>query len=108
MYLKASGAQRDLESCRSDARLCQLRDMVGVTYLEASRKNYGLAAEHSKRFFDQLSDTAAQVQDPALKGRLDDLLNARDAITAGLAKGDPGVLNNLQALALQTYEGAKR
>jgi len=107
-YLKASGAQRELETCRSDARLCQLRDTVGLAYLEASRKNYGLAAKHSQRFFNQVNETAAEVQDPVLKGRLEDLLGARDAITAGLAKGDPGVLNDLQALALQTHEGARR
>jgi hypothetical protein len=114
-YLKAerssaelSNTKQQLASCRAETRLSQLRDTAAMMYLEATRKNYGTAEEHSRRFFDQVQQATTQTADPAVKKALDDVLKLRDPITAALAKGDPAVLSDLQLVLTNIEAGTKR
>jgi hypothetical protein len=103
-----SNTKQQLASCRVETQLAQLRDTAAMMYLEATRKNYGTAEEHSRRFFDQVQQATTQAADPAVRKSLDDVLKLRGPITASLAKGDPAVLSDLQ-LVLSTIEaGTKR
>ncbi|MDT8067395.1 MAG: hypothetical protein ROO76_04440 [Terriglobia bacterium] len=101
-------AEQQLASCRVETQLSQLRDTAAMMYLEATRKNYGLAQEHSRRFFDQLQQVTAQTTDPAVKTTLDGVLKLRDPITATLAKGDAAVLSDLQLVLTSIQAGTKR
>jgi molecular chaperone GrpE (heat shock protein) len=114
-YLKAqrgraelSNAQQQLTSCRAETQLSKLRDTAAMMYLEAIRKNYGIAQEHSQHFFDQVQQATAQTADPAVKKTLDDILKLRDPITAALAKGDPAVLSDLQSVLTNIQTGTRR
>ena len=77
-------------------------------YLEATRKNYGTAAEYSSRLFERSQQMAANTGDPALRAALEDVLRARNTITAELAKGDPAVVTDLQPIVMRLEEGTKR
>ena len=103
-----SNTKQQLASCRVEMTLSQLRDTAAMMYLEATRRNYGTAEEHSRRFFGQVQEAAAQAVDPAVKKTLDDVLKLRDPITGSLAKGDPAVLSDLQFVLANTEAGTKR
>jgi hypothetical protein len=75
-----------------------------LAYFQANQKDYGLAAGTSTRFFDRTREVVNQTPEPGVKKPLEDLLSLRDTITAGLAKGDPAVLSDLQALFVKTRQ----
>ena len=103
-----SNTKQQLASCRVETQLSQLLGTAAMTYLEATRKNYGLAEEHSRRFFDQVQQATTQAAGPAVRKTLDDVLKLRDPITASLAKGDPAVLSDLQLVLSNIEAGTKR
>lgn len=48
-FLKARRLETELREARQQYAVAQLRDVIGLAYLQASQKNYGLAAETSAR-----------------------------------------------------------
>ena len=103
-YAKAKRLENELRQARQENSLAELRDLAGLAYLQASQKDYGLAAGTSTRFFDRTREAANQTPDSSGRKPLEDLLSFRDKITAELAKGDPGVLNDLQTLFVKTRQ----
>ena len=103
-YAKGKRLENDLRQAQQENRLAQLRDLAGVAYLEASQKNYGLAAGASARFFERTRAVAAQTLQSGGRTALQDLLSGQDKITSLLAKGDPGALDNLQTLFVKTRQ----
>ena len=103
-----SNTEQQLASCRVEMQLSQLRDTAAMMYLETTRRNYGTAQDHSRRFFDQVQQATGQTADPAVKKTLDDVLKLRDPIIAALAKGDPAVLSDLQLVLTNIEAGTKR
>jgi hypothetical protein len=103
-YVKATRLERELGEARHESSLAQLRDLAGLAYLQASQKDYGLAAGTSTRFFDRTRQVASQTPDSGGRKPLEDLLNLRDQITGELARGDPGVVNDLQILLVKTRQ----
>jgi hypothetical protein len=101
-YVKANRFDSELRQSREAYAGADLRDLVGLAYLQANQKNYGLAAETTGRFFNRVRDVANQTQDAARRKAVEDLLAPRDRITAALAKGDPAVIGDLQGLFIQT------
>ena len=99
---------QELASSRVNLQLCHLQDLAAMTYLDATRQNYGSAAEQSSRFFKEAQEFANQTTEANLKRALEGVLSARDTITAELAKGNPAVVADLQALLLKTHELAAR
>ena len=97
-FMKASRLEGELLASRQQLEGAELRDLVGLAYLQASQKNFGLAAETTSRFFNRAREVAA--------GRkpIEDLTALRDKITAALAKGDPAVIGDLQDLFLKTRQ----
>ena len=65
------------------------------------RQNYGLALEHSSRFFDAVRTEAAATLDPGLRDGLNEVLGKRDSVTAALAKADASVIGILHAIELR-------
>lgn len=103
-YLKGMGLASELRAARQENHLAEIRDLAGLLYLQASRKDYGLAAATSTRFFTRAREIVDQTPDSGRRKLLEDLLSQRDQITAELAKGEPGVLPELQTLYVQTRQ----
>ena len=103
-YAKGKRLERELGEVRHDNSLAQLRDLAGLAYLQASQKDYGLAGGTSTSFFDSARKMANQTPDSTARKSLEDLLTLRDQITGELAKGDPGVVNDLQTLLVKTRQ----
>ena len=103
-YSKGKRLENELREARRENSLAQLRDSACLAYLQASQKDYGLAAGTSTRLFARTREVANQTPDPSGRKPLEDLLSVRDQITAKLANGDPGVLNDLQALLVKTRQ----
>jgi hypothetical protein len=103
-YAKGKRLENELREARLENRMAQLRDLVGLAYLQASQKNYGLAAGTSARFFERARAAATEQPDSGSRKALEDLLSVRDKITAELAKADAAVLNDLQTLFMKTRQ----
>src|SRR5689334_264045 len=101
-YVKASRLDSELRLSREASAGAALRDLVALAYLQANQKNYGMAAETSGRYFNQVREVAGQTQDASRRKALEDLLAPRDRVTAELAKGDPAVIGDLQDLFIKT------
>lgn len=97
-------AQNELTVLRLENETARLRDLAALMYMEVSRKNFGVAADHAKEFFAAAGDLAGRTGDPALQQKLRNLLTMRDQVTAGLASADAGVGAQLQELLLRAQE----
>ena len=98
--------ENDLSVARQENALAQLRDLAGLAFVQASQKNYGLAAGTSKQFFSRTREVANRAPDANGRKALEDLLVSQDKITAELAKGDPEALGDLQVLFEKTRQAA--
>ena len=101
-YIKANRLDSELRQSREAYAGADLRDLVGLAYLQANQKNYGLAAETTRRFFSRVPEIANHTQDATQPKAVEDLLAPRDRITASLAKGDAAVIGDLQDLFIKT------
>jgi hypothetical protein len=96
-------ATAELTSCRAEMELAELRDLAAILYLEANRKNYGLARAQSSTFFDKVQAVAQRGVAPGLQKALEESLVVRDKVTAGLASGDRTVIGELEATLLKLH-----
>lgn len=87
---------------RSGERLSQLRDLVSVVYFQASRRNYGMASERAAELF-KMAEAIEAGGDEAAKPLARRVLQDRDALVAGLAKGDEGVMALLSPIVEATH-----
>jgi hypothetical protein len=105
-YVKVNRLENDLSVARQENALAQLRDLAALTFVQATQKNYGLAAGTSNQFFSRTREVANRAPDANGRKALEDLLAYQDKITAELAKGDPEVLGDLQVLFEKTRQAA--
>ena len=77
-----------IQTLERDAALSRVRDAANLMYLELTRRNYGIAAQHATRFFDQIR-VLINDSPPEARDALDRLLRQRDAVTAGIASRIP-------------------
>ena len=103
-YVKVNRLENELRQSRQEVAGAELRDLIGFAYVQASQKNYGLAAETSSRFFNRVREVANQTQDANRRKGLEDLLALRDSVTAALAKGDAAVMGDLQQLFVKARQ----
>ncbi len=103
-YLKAKRLENELSVARQENALAELRDLSGLAFVQASQKNYGLAAATSNLFFMRTLELARRVPDAGERKVLEDLLASQNKITADLAKGDPEALGDLQVLFDKTRQ----
>lgn len=87
-----------LKSERDKSQMDALSLLCGHVYLEADLKNYGLAGQLSTKFFDGAQAMMSQTSDSSRQHFLQETLAQRDAVTSGLAQGDPGTLSAMQDL----------
>jgi hypothetical protein len=105
-YIKVKRLENDLSAAKQENALAQLRDLAGLAFVQASQKNYGLAAGTSKQFFTRAREVANQAPDANGRKALEDLLVSQDKITAELAMGDPEALGDLELLFEKTRQSA--
>jgi hypothetical protein len=101
-YVKVNHLDADLRQARLGNTSAELRDLVGLAFFQANQKNYGIAAGTTGRFFSRVREVANQTPDANARKTYEDLLISRDKITAELAKGDAGVMADLQDLFVKT------
>jgi len=101
-YVKVNNLEAELRQARQGNTSAELRDLAGLAYFQATQKNYGIAAGIAQRFFNRVREVANQTPDANARKSYEDLLISRDKITAGLAKGDAGVMGDLQDLFVKT------
>ncbi len=106
-YVKANRLDSELRQARQDSVGAELRDLIGLAYVQANQKNYGLAAETSSKFFALVPEVVKQTKDSNRQKALESLLTLRDKVTADLAKGDPAVMGELQDLFSRTREATR-
>ncbi len=106
-YVRAQRLEEELRQSREQRAGAQLRDLVGLVYVQANQKNYGLAAETSSRFFTRVREAANQVEDANRRKAVEDLLASQDKITGELAKGDAAVMGDLQQLFDATRQATR-
>jgi hypothetical protein len=95
-YIKVKRLENDLYVARQANALAQLRDLAGLAFVQASQKNYGLAAGTSQQFFSRTREVANRAPNANGRKALEDLLASQDKITAELAKGDPEAVGDLR------------
>jgi hypothetical protein len=106
-FVKANRLENELRQSRQDGAGAELRDLIGLAYVQGNQKNYGLATETTSRFFNRAREVANQTQDASRRKALEDLLSSRDKVTAELAKGDAAVTGDLQQLFIQTRQATR-
>ena len=72
-YVKVNRLENELRQSRQETTGAELRDLIGFAYVQASQKNYGLAAETSSRFFNRVREVANHTQDANRRKTLGDL-----------------------------------
>jgi hypothetical protein len=107
LYVKANRLENELRQSRQEATGAGLRDLIGLAYVQANEKNYGLAAQTSSSFFNRVREAANQTQDANRRKALEDLLALRDKVTSELAKGEAAVVGDLQALFVKTRQATR-
>ena len=105
-YIRVKRLENDLSVARQENALAQLRDLAGLAFVQATQKNYGLAAGTTKQFFSRTREVANRAPDANGRKALEDLLASEDKITAELANGDPEALGDLQVLFEKTRQAA--
>ena len=106
-HIKANRLETELRQFRQEIGGAQLRDLIGLAYVQANQKNYGLAAETSSRFFSRAREMANQTQDASSRKAQEDLLALLDRVTAELAKGDATVMGDLQELFVKARQATR-
>jgi hypothetical protein len=101
-YAKVNRLDAELRQALLGNMAAELRNLVGLAYVQANQKNYGIAAGTTVRFFNRVREVANQTPDANAKKAYEDLLIPRDKITAELAKGEAGVMGDLQDLFVKT------
>ena len=103
-YVKVNRLENELSAAKQENDLAQLRDLAALALIQASQKNYGLAAGTSQRFFSQTREVGNRAPDANTRKALQDLLASQEKIAAELVKGDQEVLGDLQALFEKTRQ----
>ena len=103
-YIRERQYEKELRGARQENSIYEMRDLASLAWLQAMQKDYGLAAATSTRFFNRTRELANQTSGEHDKKALQNILSLRDSTSAKLARGDSGVVTDLQALVVKTRE----
>jgi hypothetical protein len=107
-YVRATRAERELESARQEIIEQRALNTLALAYMQAAQKNYGLAQESVTRFFVEARTLSERTQVPAVRQAVENALAQRDAVTAKLARGEPGVLDDFSGMYMSLLEVTSR
>jgi hypothetical protein len=97
-FSTARGLRQEVALCHTKLQFAALKNGIGLVYLEANQKNYGIAAQQASGFFETARQTLARTTATGQQTVIQDALSKRDAITAGLARGDAAVIAVIQSV----------
>lgn len=98
-----NGAQQQLAALRHKAEVTELRDLIALTWMEVSARNYGVARQTASRFFTRAQEISNTTGNEQLKTLLSSVSAKRDAITAGLADPQGEAQPAIEQIARQLY-----
>jgi hypothetical protein len=107
-YQKASKLAKQLETARLENKLREIRELASLSYIDASKMNYGSAAEDTERMFGLAREVAYDTKDDGLRSSLDGLSTFRDTVKGKLSAADASVLEPLQQIVQKTQRELKR
>ncbi len=107
-YSKASKLTTQLETARLQNKLSEIRELASLSYMDASKMNYGSAAEDSERMFGLAREAANDTKDEGLRSSLNGLLTFHDTVAGKLGAADASVLGPLQQIVQKTQTELKR
>ena len=107
-YRKASKLAQQLQSARLQSKLREIRAWASLSYIDATKLNYGSAAEDSERMFGLAREVANDTKDDVLRSSLNGLLTFRDTVIGKLSAADASVLEPLQQIVQKTQKELKR
>lgn len=107
-HQKASNLTRELETAQLKSHLSDIRELASLSYLDASKMNYGSASEDAQQMFALVGQVAAHTKDESLRNSLNSLLTFRDAVTSKLSTADASVLEPLQQIVQKTRSELQR
>ena len=105
---EAEALRGQLADSRAQVQLCVLHARLLDVIEKTGEKNYGEALKLSSGFFDRVRTESMQTRQPDFKPALDSTLQARDSVTAALAKGDPSALDRLRQASAQLRQIIER
>jgi hypothetical protein len=107
-YQRASRLAEQLESVRLESKLREIRELAGLSYIDALKMNYGSAAENSEGMFNVAREVANDTKNDGLRSSLTGLLGFHDTVKGKLSAGDASVLEPLQQIVQTTQSELKR
>lgn len=103
-HQKASRLASQLETVRLESKLREIRGLASLSYIDATKLNYGSAAEDAERMFGLAREVANNTKDDGLRGSLNGLLTFRDTVMGKLSAADASVLEPLQQIVQKTQK----
>ena len=107
-HLRASKLGTQLETALLESKLREIRALASLSYIDASKMNYGSAAEDSDRMFGLAREVANDTKDDGLRSSLNGLSTFRDTVMGKLSAADASVLEPLQQIVQKTQRELKR
>ena len=107
-YQRASNLAKQLETARLESKLREIRELASLSYIDASKMNYGASAEDSERMFGLVREAANDTKDDGLRSSLNGLSTFRDTVMGKLSAADASVLEPLQQIVQKTQRELKR
>jgi len=107
-HQRASKLAKQLETARLESKLREIRELASLSYIDASKMNYGSAAEDSDRMFGLAREVANDTKDDGLRSSLNGLSTFRDTVMGKLSAADASVLEPLQQIVQKTQRELKR
>jgi hypothetical protein len=99
----ANSAEAQRAQVAQQLSIARLHSQLGMVSFEVNRNNYSKAANYSTDFFNALKMTINDLNDAALKEKLQAISARRDEITAHLAQADPTVKEKIGQLYADFY-----
>jgi hypothetical protein len=107
-HQRASKLGTQLETALLKSKLREIRALASLSYIDASKMNYGSAAEDSDRMFGLAREVANDTKDDGLRSSLNGLSTFRDTVMGKLSAADASVLEPLQQIVQKTQRELKR
>ena len=107
-HKKASDLGKQLETVRLESKLREIRALASLSYIDATKLNYGSAAEDSERMFSLAREVANDTKDDGLRSSLNGLATFRETVMDKLRAADASVLEPLQQIVQKTQKELNR
>jgi hypothetical protein len=105
---EAGAGRAHIASLQWKLKLAELRDLIGLIYLETNQKNYGVARDHSTQFFTKARQFSAETPEPSLTAMFEEISQNRDRVIAGLSEGQPAIVTTIEDMLRRLYQSTRQ